>query len=82
MIDVIAMVLSIIGTPMIAMTSEKKRMCGFLIWILGNACWIVYGYWYAQSWAIVIMFAWYQVWCVFGAIGCLNTIRKMSDPIQ
>jgi hypothetical protein len=82
MIDVIAMILSIIGTPLIASTVEKRRMAGFLIWITGNACWIAYGFWIIQSWPVVIMFSWYQVWCVVGALGCYGAMKKVADPIQ
>jgi hypothetical protein len=82
MIDVIAMVLSVIGTPLIATESHKKRLCGFILWILGNSLWIVYGLYIAQSLAVVAMFSWYQIWCIVGVIGCYQKMQKESDPIQ
>ena len=81
MIDIIAMILSILGTPMIAMRSAKRRLIGFIIWILGNALWMIF--WSIQNqWPAFYMFLWYQLWCVVGVIGCYKTMVKENDPIQ
>jgi len=82
MIDVIALILYIIGVVLIMFQSDKKRLAGFLVLIVGTVFWITYGYWIIQSWALVILFIECQVLWIMGAVGCYGTIKKAANPIQ
>lgn len=75
MIDTIALILSIIGTPMIAWEKSKVRFAGFSIWFIANVFWL-YHWWVLGENAAFFLFCWYQLWCVFGIFGSWNAIRK------
>lgn len=81
MIGVLALILSVLGTALLMMQSEKLRLGGFLLWIVGNVCWVSYGWWVVSSWEIIVWFSLWQILCVSGAVGCYGKIKKEADPI-
>lgn len=79
MIDTIAMVLSIVGTPLIAMKSDKARLVGFSAWFVGNLLWLQH-WWVLGELPAFVIFVWYQIWCVFGILGCYGAIKRSRSP--
>ena len=75
MIDVIAMVLSIVGVPMVMSTREKIRVVGLVIWTIGNVLWIWYS-WSTSQLPQMATYIWFEGWTVIGLLGCWMVIRN------
>lgn len=80
MIDLVAVILSIAGTPFIAMKTAKLRFLGFATWSIANTLWMIYG-WTTSQWTIWGLFFWYQIWCVFGLIGSWKSMKTDINPM-
>lgn len=53
-----------------------KQKVGWIVWILGNLCWIMYNYYSKWNWPMVLM---YIVYFIINVIGYIKWNKKQKD---
>lgn len=69
-----AVLLGIVGALFVSGYSVKSRRIGFIIWILGNALWVCWGF-LTQNPYVIAMFGFY--WLT-ACLGFSNTQRRTT----
>ena len=49
-----AMVVTVLGSWLVASSSQARRSYGFWVFLVSNALWILWG-WHTQAWALVAL---------------------------
>lgn len=71
----VIILLGIIGTLLVGMKSQKRRVWGLLFFLCANVGWMFYGA-VQKDWYIFIQFACYMVVVVIGLVNNRDVLRR------